>query len=112
MTAVTFRVVQIHSKSECLLKFCSLGILLTTPASSAQSFGHVKRRVENLYVMHQMRGYIDDSLKFPGVIRVWGSLLLIYRLDCFFLFIIYLFIFISWRLITLQYCSGFCHTLT
>ena len=21
-------------------------------------------------------------------------------------------IFISWRLITLQYCSGFCHTLT
>ena len=29
-------------------------------------------------------------------------------------FIIYLFsfIFISWRLITLQYCSGFCHTLT
>ena len=28
------------------------------------------------------------------------------------LFIFYLFIFISWRLITLQYCSGFCHTLT
>ena len=28
-----------------------------------------------------------------------------------FLFI-YLFILISWRLITLQYCSGFCHTLT
>ena len=25
---------------------------------------------------------------------------------------IYLLIFISWRLITLQYCSGFCHTLT
>ena len=25
---------------------------------------------------------------------------------------IYSFIFISWRLITLQYCSGFCHTLT
>ena len=22
------------------------------------------------------------------------------------------FIFISWRLITLQYCNGFCHTLT
>ena len=29
---------------------------------------------------------------------------------CFFLF--FPFIFISWRLITLQYCSGFCHTLT
>ena len=29
-----------------------------------------------------------------------------------FLFVLFLFIFISWRLITLQYCSGFCHTLT
>ena len=29
----------------------------------------------------------------------------------FFKIFIYLF-FISWRLITLQYCSGFCHTLT
>ena len=27
-------------------------------------------------------------------------------------YFIYLFIFICWRLITLQYCSGFCHTLT
>ena len=30
----------------------------------------------------------------------------------FFLFFFFSFIFISWRLITLQYCSGFCHTLT
>ena len=29
-----------------------------------------------------------------------------------YLFIYFSFIFISWRLITLQYCSGFCHTLT
>ena len=28
------------------------------------------------------------------------------------IFIFFPFIFISWRLITLQYCSGFCHTLT
>ena len=28
------------------------------------------------------------------------------------LFYFFPFIFISWRLITLQYCSGFCHTLT
>ena len=28
------------------------------------------------------------------------------------LLIFFSFIFISWRLITLQYCSGFCHTLT
>ena len=31
--------------------------------------------------------------------------------DAFFFFFLS-FIFISWRLITLQYCSGFCHTLT
>ena len=28
------------------------------------------------------------------------------------LFFFFPFIFFSWRLITLQYCSGFCHTLT
>ena len=30
----------------------------------------------------------------------------------FFVFLFFYFIFISWRLITLQYCNGFCHTLT
>ena len=30
----------------------------------------------------------------------------------YFYFIFFPLIFISWRLITLQYCSGFCHTLT
>ena len=29
----------------------------------------------------------------------------------FFYFLFYFIFFISWRLITLQYCSGFCHTL-
>ena len=33
-------------------------------------------------------------------------------IDFFFSFFLISFIFISWRLITLQYCSGFCHTLT
>ena len=32
-------------------------------------------------------------------------------INCGFFFF-FSFIFISWRLITLQYCSGFCHTLT
>ena len=34
------------------------------------------------------------------------------RAEIFFLFFVFSFIFISWKLITLQYCSGFCHTLT
>ena len=33
-----------------------------------------------------------------------------WQMDSFFFLL--LFLFISWRLITLQYCSGFCHTLT
>ena len=32
--------------------------------------------------------------------------------SCVYIRFFFSFIFISWRLITLQYCSGFCHTLT
>ena len=35
-----------------------------------------------------------------------------YLVQEFFFNLFFPFIFISWRLITLQYCSGFCHTLT
>ena len=53
-----------------------------------------------------------------GVFKV--VLEVFYAVLCFVLFFFFLiilfnffsFIFISWRLITLQYCSGFCHTLT
>ena len=47
-------------------------------------------------------GLIPGSERFPG--GGHGN-----PLQYFFFFS---FIFISWRLITLQYCSGFCHTLT
>ena len=40
------------------------------------------------------------------VVQESAVLLLPFFLNFFFIF------FISWRLITLQYCSGFCHTLT
>ena len=42
-------------------------------------------------------------------------LLLLFLDACLYFFIIFIFfpfIFIHWRLITFQYCSGFCHTLT
>ena len=35
-----------------------------------------------------------------------------FKKSILFLFYFFPFIFISWKLITLQYCSGFCHTLT
>ena len=42
-----------------------------------------------------------------GIARSYGS-----SNSRFSFFSLFSFIFISWRLITLQYCSGFCHTLT
>ena len=46
---------------------------------------------------------------------VWGAICMAdlrSSLWLFFFFLIYLFIYFNWRLITLQYCSGFCHTFT
>ena len=49
----------------------------------------------------------------PGLPHLLPTLFLRLILFFFFHFIFFFaFIFISWRLITLQYCSGFCHTLT
>ena len=38
--------------------------------------------------------------------------MLFFQIYLLLFFYFFLFIFISWRLITLQYCTGFCHTLT
>ena len=46
----------------------------------------------------------------PGDLSDWDRTLSPALVGRFFFF--FPFIFISWRLITLQYCSGFCHTLT
>ena len=43
---------------------------------------------------------------------LWRSYLYSSVYSCHLFFFFFPFIFISWRLITLQYCSGFCHTLT
>ena len=43
-----------------------------------------------------------------GVMRIHFYFIFYFYLFIYFLF--FSFIFISWRLITLQYCSGFCHT--
>ena len=40
----------------------------------------------------------------------FSTSLSVFAMICLFFF--FPFIFISWRLITLQYCNGFCHTLT
>ena len=53
---------------------------------------------QEFYNIHSDR---ERKLRQPHISRIWKH---------FFYFLS--FIFISWRLITLQYCSGFCHTLT
>ena len=69
------------------------------------------------YIMKQLRIFCHPCLPLkhihlllcqallpPGYWEIWDSL---------YIFIIIFIIFlIIWRLITLQYCSGFCHTLT
>ena len=53
------------------------------------------------------------SLQFKGLSRVFSSATVQkHQFFCAQLSFFFSFIFISWRLITLQYCSGFCHTLT
>ena len=50
-----------------------------------------------------MTGYIWEPANAKGLSEVK-------RKDWLFVFIFFPFIFISWRLITLQYCNVFCHT--
>ena len=84
-----------------------------------------KRRGEgSCYYLHVSSHYVSEpprkfmSLCFNGDTR---NLNQVYTADNWhrqvsnqacLLFFFFSFIFISWRLITLQYCSGFCHTLT
>ena len=61
-----------------------------------------------------------DNLHFPHILYIFGLAKKVTQVlhknlrknpnQLFSLF--FFFPFISWRLITLQYCSGFCHTLT
>ena len=53
------------------------------------------------------------ELWFSDLFRGVNNVPLSHQADFFSFFLFFFsFIFISWRLITLQYCSGFCHTLT
>ena len=65
--------------------------------------------------------YYISKVCFKNVARrlikkeIWAQLIIACETPWFlkniYFFIYFSFIFISWRLITLQYCSGFCHTL-
>ena len=60
----------------------------------------IKRHSGKLY---QENGPVSSTIKLQGEKIVAGKV---------YVYLFISFIFISWRLITLQYCSGFFHTLT
>ena len=74
--------------------------------------------MKNKYIWNYISAwaYIAYFVLSPSFALLWRFSILKTRLDqppfgrCSPFF--FSFIFISWRLITLQYCSGFCHTLT
>ena len=57
--------------------------------------------INTLACISWKQGHFPSSLNFKTMITLSNLILIFFS-----------FIFISWRLITLQYCSGFCHTLT
>ena len=47
------------------------------------------------------------------IVKAWKQSFFVVCLGFFFFFLVFKkFIYFNWRLITVQYCSGFCHTLT
>ena len=63
---------------------------------------------------NEYSGLISFRMDWLDLLAVQGSLKSLLQHHSLFIyeFFLCLFFFISWRLITLQYCSGFCHTLT
>ena len=89
------------------------------------ALAHVVSQTLSIYFLYMSQSYLPVKIQQPYHLfheafphhALWKlsplpiafqSILSVY----FFSFYFFPFIFISWRLITLQYCSGFCHTLT
>ena len=62
--------------------------------------------------LKSLKSFDINELLIPFSCWIILSITLSYFIYFFMLLIFFPFIFISWRLITLQYCSGFCHALT
>ena len=56
-------------------------------------------------------GYLERILIPLSGLLSWKSTFFFFMKSCDFIFYFSIYFF-SWRIITLQYCSGFCHTLT
>ena len=70
-----------------------------------QFTGHCEESHEHLYMQRDV--FQERKTKPTGSLSFF-----FFAIFYFWILFCFSFIFISWRLITLQYCSGFCHTLT
>ena len=76
---------------------------IVMPSSRGSSWPRDWTRVSHVAGRFFIVCAIRETLTFRRGLQITG-------VPCLFFF--FPFIFISWRILTLQYCSGFCHTLT
>ena len=65
-----------------------------------------------MYSLISNKGSYETFLKFDINVTFFFRFFFVCECGPFFFIFLISFFLISWRLITLQYCSGFCHTLT
>ena len=97
----------------CFSKSSSNGSFLTCIQISQQAgrqvrHSHLLKSFPDFVVVHTVKGF---GVVNKTEIDVWFFFFPFWMGILFILFFFYFsFIFISWRLITLKYCSSFCHT--
>ena len=87
---------------------CVLISWLQSPSAVILEPKKIKSDTVSPSICHEVMG--PDAMIFVFRVLSFTPTFSLSSLTFFFFF--FSFIFISWRLITLQYCSGFCHTLT
>ena len=97
----TFQV-YVHVCAKSLQSCPTLCDLWTIACQALLSMGILQARI-----LEWVACYLPGDLPDPGI----KPTMLFFFCFSFFYFL-FIYFFISWRLIILQYCSGFCHTLT
>ena len=94
----------------------NLLISLSSPSPPALNLSQHQDLFQWVSSSHQMAKVLEFQLQhqsFQWIFRTdFLYLFAFFLLSTLFIYVFFSFIFISWRLITLQYWSGFCHTLT
>ena len=102
------------SSSNCCFLTC---VQVSQEADKVVWYSHLFKNFPQFVVIHTVKGFniVNDAGVFLELSCFSYDTLVVGNLisdSSVFSFLFFSFIFISWRLITLQYRSGFCHTLT